>query len=218
MNRERLHFSIVMLLTFGRAPLVITASLLMLVNVFVPSPVSVAVAIALMVASALTDMLDGHFARKWRVTSRLGALADPMMDKVFYAVALPIATFIALYNESITHALLLLTLDVTSMIRDQWVSFLRAVGSEYGADVRASMSGKIRTLIGLPVLVLVHLQLGLQSLRLHHPDHEGIATLPDGLLYGVEGLFLAVTLISAITYTHRFLPALRQSAHHDPAG
>lgn len=208
------HYAIVMLLTYGRAPLVIIASLLTLLNVFHSSVACLAGAVLLLAIAALTDLFDGFFARKWNVTSRLGALADPLMDKVFYAVALPVATFVAVYNEQINHALMLLALDVISMLRDQWVSFLRSVGSEYGADVRANWSGKLRTLIGFPVIVIIHLQLGLQTLRLHHDAYEGIQALPPPLIYAIEGVLIAVTLLSAASYTLRYLPSLRQAAKH----
>lgn len=211
MNR----YAIVMLLTYGRAPLVIIASLLTLLNLFHPSVLCLIGAVLLLSISALTDLFDGFFARKWNVTSRLGALADPLMDKVFYAVALPVATFVALYNEHINHAFVLLALDVISMLRDQWVSFLRSVGSEYGADVRANWSGKLRTLIGFPVIVIIHLQLGLETLRLHHDAYEGISVLPPAFIYAIEGALIAVTLLSAGSYTLRYLPSLRQAAKHD---
>ena len=168
-----------------------------------------------MAVSALTDLFDGLFARKWNVTSRLGALADPLMDKVFYAVTLPVATFIALYNENYTHGILILVLDVISMVRDQWVSFLRSVGSEYGADVRAGWAGKIRTFIGFPIIVLMHLQLGIASLKLRNDSYEGMANIPDVWMYAFEGVFLAITIVSGLTYTAQYMPYLKLAAKHD---
>lgn len=210
MNR----YAIVMLLTCGRAPLVIIASICSLLNLFHPALLWVVAAVSIMALSALTDLFDGYYARKWNVTSRLGALADPLMDKVFYAVTLPIATFIAMYNEDTSHALVLLLLDVVSMLRDQWVSFLRSVGSEYNADVRANWSGKLRTIIGFPAIVIIHLQVGLETLRLHHDAFESLVTIPRAEIFAIEGVLIAVTLISAISYTLRYLPYLRQAAKH----
>ena len=207
-------YAIVMLLTCGRAPLVIIASLFTLINLFYPSPAFVSAAVIIMALSAFTDLLDGHYARKWNVASRLGALADPLMDKVFYAVALPTATFVALYNEHTTHALVLLALDIISMLRDQWVSFLRSVGSEYGADVCANWSGKLRTIIGFPVIVMIHLQLGLETLQMHHHAYESLDTLPTVLIYSLEAALIAVTLLSAGSYSLRYLPYLRQASKY----
>ncbi len=208
-------FTIAMWLTCGRAPLVFLAALLSLINAFIPQPHLVVATIIIMAVSALTDLFDGLFARKWNVTSRLGALADPLMDKVFYAVTLPVATFIALYNENYTHGILILVLDVISMVRDQWVSFLRSVGSEYGADVRAGWAGKIRTFIGFPIIVLMHLQLGIASLKLRNDSYEGMANIPDVWMYAFEGVFLAITIVSGLTYTAQYMPYLKLAAKHD---
>lgn len=210
------QFTLVMILTCSRAPLVILASLLSLVNLFHPGMHWVVSAVALMALSAITDLFDGLLARKWNVTSRLGALADPLMDKVFNAVTLPAATFIALYNENVTHALILLSLDIVSMLRDQWVSFLRSVGSEFNADVSASWFGKLRTIISFVVILIIHLDLGLETLQLHHDAYEGIRTIPAGILYSLEGMLIAVTAITGISYTFSYMPYLRQASRHTP--
>ena len=207
-------YAFVMFLTLVRAPLSIAAAALAVVNAFRPSIALLATAIGILAISAITDLFDGKLARKWKVSSRLGALADPLTDKVFYAATLPAATFIALYNEDITHAIILLGLDVFSMLRDQWVSFLRSVGSEYGADVKANWSGKLRTIIGFPVIVIIHLQLGLETFRLHVPSLEDAPIFPRNVIFGLEALLIAITLISAFSYTARYMPYLRKSAEH----
>jgi len=206
-------FSFVLSLTLGRAPLAIAAAGLMVVHAFKPSVALLVAALGCMVCSALTDLFDGLLARKWKVTSRLGALADPLMDKVFYAVTLPVAVFVAAYLEDFNHALLLLALDVVSALRDQWVSFLRTVGSEYGADVKANWSGKLRTLIGFPVVVVAHLQLGLLALQKQSPAHESIKLLPENLVFALEIATIAITIISAGSYTLRYWQYLKRAAN-----
>jgi cardiolipin synthase len=44
-------------------------------------------AAAALAAIAFTDWLDGFLARRWRVTSRFGALLDPVADKLVQATA-----------------------------------------------------------------------------------------------------------------------------------
>ncbi len=39
-------------------------------------------AFILYIAAGLTDVLDGYLARKWKVTSAFGRIADPFVDKV----------------------------------------------------------------------------------------------------------------------------------------
>ena len=40
------------------------------------------VAIGLFVIAAITDALDGHLARRWKVVSNFGRIMDPFCDKV----------------------------------------------------------------------------------------------------------------------------------------
>lgn len=41
-------------------------------------------ALALVIAFALSDKLDGWLARCWNATTKFGAIFDPLVDKVFY--------------------------------------------------------------------------------------------------------------------------------------
>lgn len=205
-------FAVVSTLTFSRAPLVLAGCGFALAHLASPHPAKLAAALALMGVSAFTDLFDGMLARKWRVASRLGALADPLMDKVFYLATLPTATFIALCLEDVRHGALLLALDVVSLLRDQWASFLRSVGSEYGAEVKASFAGKLRTFLAFPGIILIHLQLGLQVLAMRSPAHEGIPLAPWGVVYALEAFLIVLVLWSGAVYTARFWPFLRRAA------
>jgi len=53
-------------------------------------------ALAVLVVSGLTDYLDGKFARAWNQVSRLGALLDPLADRLYIA-----STLIALSTRGI---------------------------------------------------------------------------------------------------------------------
>ncbi len=196
---------IVTLLTFSRAPLVLAAAGLALWHGARPALWRLAGVLLCMVLSALTDWLDGWLARRWRVVSRFGALADPLMDKIFYVATLPVAVFLAVRSGDTAHAAVLLALDVVSMLRDQWVSFLRSIGMAYGADVRASWSGKLRTALGFPVIVAIYLHLGLAAAAL--TPHAGWRVA----LVVAEALLLGVTLLSAAAYTRQYLPHLRRA-------
>lgn len=211
-------FAFVNILTLGRAPLVLCGCVCSLANLVRPSPCWIAAAVALLSLSALTDLFDGALARKWGVTSTFGALADPLMDKVFYLSTLPVATFVALWIEDPVHALVLLCLDVVCLARDQWVSFLRAVALPFGADVRASFSGKLRTFIGFPVIIFVHLWLGVETLAVSSPSHEGFFLCNRLYPVALEGVFLALTVWSGIDYTVRYRRFLVLAASHGQKG
>ncbi|MGF1606078.1 MAG: CDP-diacylglycerol--glycerol-3-phosphate 3-phosphatidyltransferase [Rhodothalassiaceae bacterium] len=55
---------------------------------FVPGPGGSAALAAVFVIASITDWLDGYFARKLQVVSRLGTFLDPIADKLMVAAAL----------------------------------------------------------------------------------------------------------------------------------
>jgi cardiolipin synthase (CMP-forming) len=132
--------------------------------------------IAIVLAAAVTDMLDGWLARRAGLTSRFGALVDPFADRVFALVA--VATFV--YEGSLT------TLQYFIMIfRDLLtaVGFLvaRAVSWLRPVEFRARWSGKAVTALQMVTFVAV----------LKFPDYV------SPLIWAVG----ALSLFSVIDYT-----------------
>ncbi|NLF21731.1 MAG: CDP-alcohol phosphatidyltransferase family protein [Lentisphaerae bacterium] len=156
--------------------------------------------LVLLVLASLTDLFDGMLARRWRVTSRFGALADPLTDKVFYIVVFPTLTFLLASHGAgqRAHAIVMLVFTVSYLLRDQWVSFLRALAAGQAADMRANWMGKLRTAISFPIGCLLYLHLA-----------WGLVPIP--LMIAIECFGLAVNFLSIIVYTRRYMPAVRQS-------
>ena len=192
-------------LTLVRAPLVLLAAAGAVCHAWWPSWGLLAAFVALMGLSALTDLFDGLLARKWKVTSAFGALADPLMDKVFYIATLPTAIFLAMMLGDVTHALVLLGLDIASMLRDQWVSFLRSVGVMYGADVKANWAGKLRTAMAFPIIMAVYVDMGVRFMGV-----ETGGTVRVGI-FALEAALLFITLLSAWIYTCGYWKHLKKA-------
>jgi len=157
--------------------------------------------LACLVAAALSDLFDGYCARKLKVTTKLGACADPLSDKVFYLASLPLLVFIATRNGNVTHAVVLLCLTVSLLLRDQWVSFLRAVGASGGSvSLGANWSGKLRTAINFPLICLIYYHEGTEDLY-----------MTDALLYVLEAGALVMNFVSLYVYTQKYWPHLRKA-------
>jgi phosphatidylglycerophosphate synthase len=154
-----------------------------------------------MLLSALTDLFDGYFARRFKVTSRLGSYADPMTDKIFYLATFPTLVYLADRIGQSQHARVLLALTILFLLRDQWVSFLRSIGALHNVDAQANWSGKARTLISFPVICVIYY--GLQA------PTDWPWRPATSVLYALESLSMLVNLVSVGVYTARFWPALR---------
>jgi cardiolipin synthase len=198
---RRWKFYFVQALTLVRVPLIF---LFLAVSVFCRHPVSefwFLIAFGAMILSAVTDLFDGYFARKFQVTSQLGSYADPMTDKVFYLTTFPALVYLAARGGQNTHARALLVLAILFLLRDQWVSFLRSLGALHGLSAKANWSGKARTLISFPTICVVYYYL-------QAPPAWGWQ-IPKTVVYGLEALSMAINLISIAVYTLHFWPALR---------
>ena len=145
MNSRRL---IVNAITFARVPLIFAWLAFAVAQEFRGGFALAVCACVMMLLSGLTDAWDGLLARKWGVVSTLGKMADPLMDKIFYIVAFPALVWQILHQGgegAQSHALFMLGFTILYMLRDTWVTFLRSVGTLYGADVAAMWLGKVRT-------------------------------------------------------------------------
>ena len=156
--------------------------------------------LACLALASLTDLFDGMLARRWGVTSRFGALADPLMDKVFYIVVFPTLTFLLARRggAASTHAVVMLIFTVCYLLRDQWVSFLRALAAGQDADMRANWVGKLRTAVSFPIgcLLYIHIAYGIPS---------------RGAMLWIEAAGLAINFLSVAIYTRRYAPAIRHA-------
>jgi len=203
-SRSKLWF--VTFLTFIRFPLVLffVVGALAYVRRFHLTWVFV-LTLASLITSAVTDLLDGYFARRFKVETKFGAHADPLMDKLFYLTTLPLLVFVVTENGHVRHGLFLLCMTVFFLARDQWVTFLRSIGSIYNVGGGAMWSGKLRTCINFPLICAIY-----------YYEESPLRPLPDvRLLYAFEMLACVVNVISLYTYTRRYWPYLHRSASGD---
>jgi CDP-diacylglycerol---glycerol-3-phosphate 3-phosphatidyltransferase len=145
--------------------------------------------------AGITDTLDGYFARKLGLTSRLGAFLDPVADKLIVAAALVLIVsadprwFIAIMASVIIG-------------REIAVSALREWMAEIGARgrIKVSMLGKYKTIMqitGLSMMLFRHNLLGIPIYKL-------------GLV--LTAIAAVLTLWSMILYLRLAWPELRDSS------
>jgi CDP-diacylglycerol--glycerol-3-phosphate 3-phosphatidyltransferase len=190
-------------LTVARAPGVLLFIFGALLHAWQPRVWLPPVSLTILILASLTDLWDGWLARRWGVVTTFGAVADPLMDKVFYLAVFPTLTLLLAWDPAQRgHAVLMLLFTVSYLLRDQWVSFLRTLAAGQ-ADLRANWMGKLRTAISFPIgcLLYLHIVYGLP---------------PRGAMIGIEIFGLVINALSAYVYTRRFAPALRSALQAGP--
>jgi len=90
------------------------------------------------VIASVTDFFDGFIARKWNQMTKLGAILDPLADKM-----LMLAGFLGLMviDRASAWAVFLI------LSREFFITGLRVMAIGEGKDVAASMAGKIKTVV-----------------------------------------------------------------------
>ncbi|SCY17033.1 CDP-diacylglycerol--glycerol-3-phosphate 3-phosphatidyltransferase [Thiohalorhabdus denitrificans] len=149
------------------------------------------------VLAAITDWVDGYWARRYEQTSAFGAFLDPVADKLMVATALVLLT-------ADGRAPAILTVIIIG--REITISALREWMAELGkrAAVAVSWMGKLKTAAQMVAIVLLLLHVPIQGVNVH--------------LWGLGLLTLAaiLTLWSMILYLKAALPILL-SGEESPA-
>ena len=113
------------------------------------------VGLGLFLLAALTDFLDGYFARRWNLVSRFGQLLDPAADKILVAAA-----FVSLVelDSRVTPSWMV----VAILAREFAVNALRSHAAAEQIVIPAGVSGKIKTgaqIVAISLLIIYN-QLG----------------------------------------------------------
>lgn len=207
MSRRNLHSIIVNVLTFSRVPLIFAYTVLVVTAHHCKSMSLAVWAIVMMALAGFTDLFDGLLARKWNVVSTFGKLADPLMDKIFFIVAFPtLLWLIGAQGDNRFHAWLMLAFTILYILRDQWVTFLRAIASKYHADVSAMWLGKVRTALSFPAAGLVYMYLVFRPLMTEAVDFYCLMGV-----YAIEFALIGLNIYSCAVYTNEYWPYMKRA-------
>ena len=200
MGNRKSKLTFVTFLTVLRLPLVAAFLIGAVIYSRRPSTWLFYLSFACLIASAVTDLFDGLLARKWNVVTKFGGFADPLMDKFFYLVTWPLLIYIAATNGHYRHSIVLLAVTVMFLSRDQWVSFLRSIGSMYQVRGQANWSGKLRTAMNFPLICCIY-----------HLEEAPFQFLPPLGVYIFEAAAIIVNLMTLYIYTRNYWPYLKKS-------
>lgn len=118
------------------------------------------VAVAIFLAAAATDLLDGYLARRWGQITTVGTLLDPIADKLLISAAL-----VSLVQVRAVPAWMVIVI----IGREFAISGLRSIAAAEGYVIKASDLGKIKLVSQVAAVTLVILSIrwtGLQTIAL----------------------------------------------------
>jgi CDP-diacylglycerol--glycerol-3-phosphate 3-phosphatidyltransferase len=109
------------------------------------------IAFVLFVIAGLTDVVDGHIARRWNATSKFGRMIDPLVDKVLVCGAFICFALIGVPQlfdwGPVTLAIVHWTVAGILIVREAYVTVLRHVAEARGINFAAVKLGKIKMFV-----------------------------------------------------------------------
>jgi CDP-diacylglycerol--glycerol-3-phosphate 3-phosphatidyltransferase len=109
------------------------------------------IAFVIFVVAGLTDVVDGHIARRWNATSKFGRMIDPLVDKVLVCGAFICFALIGVPQlfdwGSVTLAIVHWTVAGILIVREAYVTVLRHVAEARGINFAAVRLGKIKMFV-----------------------------------------------------------------------
>jgi CDP-diacylglycerol--glycerol-3-phosphate 3-phosphatidyltransferase len=114
------------------------------------------VALAIFLFAAATDLLDGYLARRWKQTTTVGTLLDPIADKLLISSAL--VSLVQVHVIPGWMAILVIS-------REFAVTGLRSIAAASGITIKASDLGKTKMLAQVIATSLLMLGIHNQQIR-----------------------------------------------------
>ena len=150
-------------------------------------PHAYGIAAGIMAAAALTDFLDGYLARRWQITTTLGAFLDTIADKLLVTGAL--FALVEVGRAWAWAGFLIIGREIA-------ISGLRSIAAMDGVSVPPSIWGKLKATFQYVAVFMAMLRTA---------DTYG-GLYPDQWMMLVA---VAVTLLSGFEYMARFAAVLR---------
>lgn len=144
--------------------------------------------------AAITDYLDGYYARRYQVSSSLGSFLDPLADKI-----LTIAGFICVpFIDPAQFPWWIITVII---IRDVFITILRVLSDYSGKSLKTSYTAKVKTLVQMVFLYIVLLTGVLVKAEGVIGDAAHIV-LSSGVLGWLFIFVMIITVYTAVEYIY----------------
>ncbi len=156
------------ILTFMRLGLTVVFLTMILYSPrFADRPWFLDVAFVLFVIAGLTDVVDGHIARRFNASSKFGRMIDPLVDKILVCGAFTCFAVMGMpklfHWGPATMAVVRWGVLAILVVREVYVTILRQMAEAHGVNFGAVRAGKIKMFlqsfaIGTVLVKTAHVQ------------------------------------------------------------
>jgi phosphatidylserine synthase len=163
------------------------------------------------------DLVDGWFAARFELNPRMAQLADRLMDKVVYSIIFPLVAVGVMWRvhfaspnpsrAEVLHALLVLLLAVTVLVRDNFAHFMRGFAIRKDQEPEYKEFTRLRTIVAAPVGALLY------AYAFYVPEGppskiyfwiSWLGNLPLRGLFFIEIIFLIINFGSIAGYVRKY--------------
>jgi len=169
---------------------------------FVPGIWAKAAALGCFLLASATDWLDGYLARRWRQTTPLGALLDPIADKV-----LVIGMFLVFVQLRLIPAWMVLVIA----LREFLITGVRAFAASRAIILSAAKEGKHKTVSQMATILVILAALILRDL-FGGAMPAWLRGAMAGIVSGCLWVTMALTVISGASFFWRHWSTLKHAA------
>ncbi|MEW5924502.1 MAG: CDP-diacylglycerol--glycerol-3-phosphate 3-phosphatidyltransferase [Candidatus Zixiibacteriota bacterium] len=156
----------------------------------------------LYIFAALTDLFDGHYARKYGIVTGFGKFMDPLADKILVSSA-----FIGLVAMGYARAWMI----VLIIARDFYVTGLRSLAAYRGTVIPASSMAKLKTVMQMTVISFIMLIITMDSLFQIYPSPlSSLLQFDRQLVYDIiMGIVTILTVYTGFDYTFKYYSMIK---------
>ena len=161
-------------------------------------------AMIMFIVAALTDLFDGHYARKYGISTSFGKFFDPLADKIL--ISLAYIAFVALGYVQMWMVLLII-------LREFLITGLRTLAAYRGTLITPSWPAKVKTFLQMTsitvILLVINLRTFLPPLKLESEWLNSDA--PDRIIFWLMIATVVITVGTGIDYLRQSYYLLRNT-------
>jgi len=217
-KRQIILRKITPVLVYGRPLLVFAGMICAMAVMLTRNPAIYLTGTFLLFTSMGFDLIDGWFSERFSPNPTLAELADLIMDRVVYSIVFPLVAvgmmwrllFVAPAHSrlELLHAIFVLIICVTVLVRNNFAHFMRGFASRYGLEPELRELTRLRTIVAAPLGLLLYVH------AFYVPFSEDALTicaaitklgnLPLRNLFIIEILFLIINFGSMAGYCRKY--------------